>query len=156
MEEVKTGVDRLMGLLEQEKRMSIPDVAKRLQQPEKTIQNWVDFLVEEKILGIEYKFTTPFIYLNTPQKATVLKQSQTTILDERKTFVQRALEKGMPREKLPALWRNHLTTILDSRYEFFHQECEKRSLARSKDEVDELFNRYKNKTLQTYELGTTA
>jgi hypothetical protein len=155
MDEVKTGVDDLMDLLRQEKRISIPDAAKRLSQSEKAVQNWVDFLVEEKLLGIEYKFTTPFIYLNAPEKAvSVLKQAD-TIETVRKEFLARAKEKGMPQDKLKALWENHLLSTIESRSEFFTQECRKRNLAKDESGVAELFKRYKEKALRTYELGTT-
>lgn len=154
MDEVKTGVDDLMELLRHEQRISIPDAAKKLHQPEKTIQNWVDFLVEEKLLGIEYKFTTPFIYLNAPEKAATVLKKQETIDDLRKDFVARAKEKGMPQDKLKVLWENHLISIIDSRHNFFLQEVRKRNLAPSEAAAAELFKRYKERAVKVYELGT--
>jgi hypothetical protein len=154
MDEVKTGVDDLMDVLRQVSRISLPDAAKRLRQPEKTIQNWVDFLVEEKLVGIEYKFTTPYIYLNAPEKAASVLARTDTIENLRKLFVTHAMEKGMPQEKLKALWENHLSAIIESRNNFFVQECLKRNLAADAAQAAQLFQRYKERAIQTYELGT--
>src|SRR5574338_41480 len=104
MDEVRTGVDELMELVREEKRISIPDAAKRLKQPEKVVQNWVDFLVEEKLLGIEYKFTTAYIYLNAPEKALILKQVE-SMESLRKEFLDHAKEKNIPQDKITALWK---------------------------------------------------
>ena len=147
MEEVKTGVDELMELVSREGRISIPDAAKKLSHPESVIQNWVDFLVEERLLGIEYKFTTPYIYVNSPEKAATFITKKETFEDERKTFLQRAKEKGMPETKLSELWQNHLQEAIESRKDFFKQECQKRNL-----EPEELFKRYKERVIQEYGL----
>lgn len=143
MEEVKTGVDELMELVGKEGRISIPDVAKKLKQPEQTIQNWVDFLVEEKLLGIEYKFTTPYIYVNSPEKANVIATKQETVELHKKDFIDRAQQKGMPQDKLAALWQNHLREAIERKHDFFMQECQKRNFPNT----EELFKRYKEKLL---------
>ena len=44
--------------------MAVEEVSKTLHLPAPSVQALVDFLVEEKVLGIEYKFTTPYIYIN--------------------------------------------------------------------------------------------
>lgn len=139
---MKTGVDELMELLVAEKRISLPDAAKRLKQPEKIVQNWVDFLIEEKLLGIEYKFTTPFIYLNTPNAVPTPTKTVDTIPQAKAEFAHRARDKGMPEQKIPELWRTHLAGAVDAKYEFFKLECQKRQLP-----VEELFKRYREKVL---------
>lgn len=153
MDLVKTGVDELMELLTQEKRLTLSEAAKRLGQPERTVQNWVDFLVEERILGIEYKFTTPYIYLNEPTKAAEIITKQRTLEDEQRDFARHAQEKGMPVDKLPLLWHNHLERVIDGKQEFFSQECEKRGF--SQPETRQLFARYKERALTTHELRAT-
>ncbi len=150
MDEVKTGVDELMGLLAKTKRMSLPDAAKALKQPESVVQNWVDFLVEERLLGVEYKFTTPFIYLNqSEQKAAAVAGTEPTIEDVKKEFLRRAKEKGIPATKLKSLWENHLQAAVDARFDYFRIECQKRNLTG----IDDLFKRYKEKVLKENELG---
>ena len=149
MDEVKTGVDELMTLLSTHPRLSLPEVAKMLKQPEAVVQNWVDFLVEERLLGIEYKFTTPYIYLNKPQAAATIVGIEETIEDVRKEFVRRAKEKSIPSEKMRQLWEHHLTQAIETRFDFFRQECQKRKLANT----DELFGRYKEKILKEHSLA---
>lgn len=143
MEEVKTGVDELMELVQREQRISVSDAAKQLKQPEAVIQNWVDFLVEEKLLGIEYKFTTPYIYVNSPEKASIMNQKAETFEDLKKQFYDHGKQKGMPAEKLPLLWKNHLAEAIQQRKDFFYQECQKRNLPNP----DDLFRRYMEKRL---------
>ena len=65
---VTTEVDDLLAYLKGKERVALQDAATVLNVTPETIQAWVDFLVEEKILGIEYKFTKPFIYLNKEEK----------------------------------------------------------------------------------------
>lgn len=62
-EVVETGVDNLIRLLKEKGKISIPQASDELKVPQKTIESWVDFLVEEHKIGIEYKFTTPFIFM---------------------------------------------------------------------------------------------
>lgn len=148
MAEVTTGVDELMELLKAEGKLSLPEAAKRLRQSERTVQNWADFLVEEKLLGIEYKFTTPYLYLNQPAKVAVISKAVESIEGHRDAFLKRATEKGMPQDKLVLLWKHHLTEALDNRAVFFKKECQKRNLAN----VEELFKRYKERSLEEYAL----
>lgn len=150
MEEIKTGVDELMELVRHAQRISIPDAAKKLKVKEKTLQNWVDFLVEEKLLGIEYKFTTPFIYLNTQGAAKVVGEEQTIMLI-RNVFVARAREKGIPANKISLLWRNHLLEAVERKKQYFEQEAHRRKL-----DEPMLFEVYKERILTEYELGPAA
>ena len=60
---IRTVADELFELVKKAKRISVEDAAKQLKVPITTVQTLVDFLVEEKVFGIEYKFTTPYIYL---------------------------------------------------------------------------------------------
>ncbi len=59
--EVITGVDRLMALLDKKSSISVVDAAKELAVPRVVIDEWVDFLEENGIIDVEYKFTTPYI-----------------------------------------------------------------------------------------------
>lgn len=60
---IKTGVDRLVDLIKEKGRISIPDAANRLGVSHTTVEEWADFLEEEGIVSIEYKLTTPYITL---------------------------------------------------------------------------------------------
>jgi len=58
---IETGVDKLVELLKKKGRMSFQDAAKELGVGVDVIAEWADFLSEEGILGVEYRFTTPFL-----------------------------------------------------------------------------------------------
>ena len=152
MEEIRTGVDELMALLKEGTRLSVPDAAKQLKESEATIQNWVDFLVEEKLVGIEYKFTTPFVYRNAPQQRVVLAQKVETMEDIRSQFIAHAKEKGIPKEKLGELWEHHLLSEIQLKQQFFREECTRRSLLN----VDALLARYTERIVNEYGLRHLA
>lgn len=152
MDEIRTGVDDLMALLTDGVRISVPDAAKQLKQSEAAIQSWVDFLVEEKLIGIEYKFTTPYIYRNAPQQRVVTEQKAETIETFRSQFVAHANEKGIPKDKLAELWEHHLLTSMQQKQAFFKQECLKRNLLN----VEELFERYTDRVTKEYGLRHLA
>ena len=149
MEELKTGVDELLALLSAGQRLSVPDVAKQLKQSEKTVQNWVDFLVEEKLLGIEYKFTTPYIYRNAPQKRMVVRQE--SIAELREQFLSRANEKNIPADKLAELWEHHLLAAVEAKQAFFTLEAQKRGL-----QATALWQRYVERVIGEHGLRNLA
>ncbi len=153
MDEIRTGVDDLMALLTEGVRISIPDVAKKLKQTEGAVQNWVDFLVEEKLVGIEYKFTTPYIYRNAPQQKHSLKETKKESIELFRTqFIEHANEKNIPKEKIAELWEHHLLTAIQQKQAFFKQECLKRNLLT----VEELFERYTDRVTKEYGLRHLA
>jgi DNA-binding Lrp family transcriptional regulator len=150
MEELRTGVDELLALLAGGARISLPDAAKQLKQSEATVQNWVDFLVEEKIVGIEYKFTTPYIYRNSPQKRAT--QKQESIAQLREQFLAHAAEKNIPADKLAELWEHHLLAAIEAKQPFFTSEAQKRKLVG----VPELWKRYTERVIGEHGLRHVA
>jgi tetratricopeptide (TPR) repeat protein len=80
---IQTGVDGLIRLVEEKNRISVSDAAKELGVPVKTIEKWMDFLVEEEKIGVEYKFTTPYLYRldNKPKDVKDIKISKKELLD---------------------------------------------------------------------------
>ena len=61
MKKIETGVDRLVNLVNTEKKISIDDAAKKLNVSKVVVQEWAEFLEEENILGIDYKFSKTFL-----------------------------------------------------------------------------------------------
>ena len=61
---LRTSADDLLELIRRRGKLSVDDAAKTLKLPVGSVQSIIDFLVEEKMVGIEYKFTTPYVYLN--------------------------------------------------------------------------------------------
>ena len=60
---ITTGVDNLVQLISQKKRISMAEAAKYLEVPRELIEEWADFLEEKGAVRIEYKFTTPYLVL---------------------------------------------------------------------------------------------
>ncbi|MBN2368626.1 hypothetical protein JXC34_06400 [Candidatus Woesearchaeota archaeon] len=57
MAKIETGADRLVDLIAQEKEISVDDAAKKLGISKVVIMEWAEFLEEEKIISIDYKFS---------------------------------------------------------------------------------------------------
>ncbi|MBA3064390.1 hypothetical protein FP803_03045, partial [Candidatus Woesearchaeota archaeon] len=55
---LKTGVDRLVSLIQEKKRISVPQAAKELGVSPVVVEEWADFLEEESIISTDYKFAT--------------------------------------------------------------------------------------------------
>lgn len=58
---LKTGVDKLVSLIKEKKRISVPQAAKELGVSQIVVEEWADFLEEEGIISIDYKFATPWL-----------------------------------------------------------------------------------------------
>ena len=142
---VKTGVDDLITFLQGQEHVSLFDAAKELNVEPETLQSWVDFLVEEGIVGIEYKFTKPFIYLNRPadEKATIVREEALTWDAYHQTFLEKAVEKKIPDLKAASLWKQHVLQTLEERRQFFLDEARKRDLP----DGEALWEKYRTEVL---------
>lgn len=144
---IETGVDELIRFLEKSGKVSIKDAAVGIKVPEATLQLWVDFLVEERIIGIEYKFTKPYIFLNiAEQKKPTEKEDKKDLLSitfYKDEFIKNAKKKKLPENTVSQLWQKHASEAIDKQKEFFIREAKKRNLERP----EELFEQYKKKLL---------
>jgi chromosome segregation ATPase len=58
---IETGVDKLVNLINLKGRLSSVDASKELGVSTTVVMEWADFLEEEGIINVEYKFTKPFL-----------------------------------------------------------------------------------------------
>jgi len=58
---ITTGVDKLVELVKNKKRISVEEAAKLLSMPKVLIEEWADFLEEREVIGIEYKLASQFL-----------------------------------------------------------------------------------------------
>lgn len=58
---IETGVDKLVNLINTTGKISSYDAAKELGVSNTVVMEWADFLEEEGIINIEYKFTKPYL-----------------------------------------------------------------------------------------------
>jgi len=139
---VKTGVDELLDLLSNGTKTSLTEAASKLNLDTGVVQAWVDFLVEEGIVGIEYKFTTPYIYLNKVVESkdkTPSKEENYNIQYFKRQFWEKAQGNNIPEGQIDMLWRNHIIQALDLQRKYFFFEAQRRKLMN----IEQLWTEYK-------------
>ena len=139
---LRTIADELLELVKKSRKISVEEASKKLKMPAASVQALVDFLVEEKVFGIEYKFTTPYIYLYREgiKNAKVKEKSFANELITKEQFYEKAKEKNVPHEHIEVMWRKYLQQNLATiREEFLRKAREKRT---PEDKTEELWKRY--------------
>lgn len=137
-----TVADELLGLVKKHKKISVEDAARKLKAPLSTIQALVDFLVEERIFGIEYKFTTPYIYLYNEEikEAKGKEKGFTSGLITKEQFYEKAKEKKVPHEHIEGMWRKYLQqNLVHIREEFLKKAIEKKV---PENKTEDLWKKY--------------
>ena len=138
---LKTSVDDLHELVRSREKISVEDAAKLLKLPVNIAQSLVDFLVEESIFGIEYKFTTPYIYLSHKKKKDINLQKQfKKKLVTKEEFFKKASNWNAPFEKINDLWESYIQENLSSIKEEFYIKAHTRNFP--KDKIDALWKKY--------------
>ena len=126
---LRTVADELLELVKASKRISVEEASKKLKIPLETVQALVDFLVEEKVFGIEYKFTTPYVYLYKEgiKEAKAKERSFAKGLITKEQFYEKSKEKKVPYEHIEGLWRKYLQqNLVQIREEFLRKSKEKK------------------------------
>ncbi len=139
---IRTVADELFELVKKKGKISVEEAAKEMKMPLATIQALVDFLVEEKVFDIEYKFTTPYIYLyKEGLKAPKAKdRSITKDLVTKEQFFEAAKRKKIKYEYIGGLWRKYLKqNITNMREEFLRKAKEKKV---QEEKIEDLWKRY--------------
>ena len=139
---IRTIADELFDLVKKKGKVSVEEAAKEMKMPMSTIQALADFLVEEKVFDIEYKFTTPYIYLyKEGVKASKTKdRSFAKELINKEQFYEAAKRKKIQYEGIEGLWRKYLRqNIANMREEFLRKAKEKKV---PEEKVEELWTRY--------------
>ncbi len=125
-DELKTEVDAFLELVKKNKKVSLIDAAKEMKVPLQTIQLWTDFLVEEGIVGIEYKFTTPYVFMQEEKKG---KSALGFIgFDTKEVFYEKAKKKGINETQIRMLWLKYLTANEESIQKVFEDKCKERGI----------------------------
>ena len=138
---LKTSADDLYELVCSRKKISVGEAAKILNIPEKIVQALVDFLVEERIFGIEYKFTTPYIYISQEKEKKIeLESRNEKKLITKEEFFQKASKWNIPFEKINDLWKKYFQERVDSIKKEFYIKANSRKL--SNERIDSLWNKY--------------
>lgn len=136
---LKTSADDLYELVRNKKKISIEEASKELGLPESTVHSLVDFLVEEKLFGIEYKFTTPFIYLNDSNKKHKIIETPKSMLSK-EDFFSKAEKKNIPFQKINELWTKYMDENLSLIKVEFIRKCKLRNVPEEK--IGKLWSSY--------------
>ena len=139
---LRTVADELLELVKKNKKISIEEVAKQLKMPLETAQALIDFLIEEKVFGIEYKITTPYVYLYKEgvKWAKGKEKIFTKELVTKEHFYKKANERNVPHEYIEGLWKKYLQqNLAEIKKEFFAKSREKKV---PEAKIEELWKRY--------------
>jgi len=137
---LKTSADDLYELVRSRKKMSVEEASAILKMPVNVVQSLVDFLVEERIFGIEYKFTTPYVYLSekASKKAYVAipnlpneGQGGKTIVTK-EDFYRKASYWNLPDEKIGLLWKKYVQENIGNIREVFYKKARLRKIGEEK------------------------
>jgi chromosome segregation ATPase len=86
---IETGIDKLVKLVKERERISMEDAAKELNVSPTVIKEWSDFLEEEGIISIEYKFTKPFLVERKLTKKEISKKAK-EFISKKEVFIRKA------------------------------------------------------------------
>lgn len=139
---LRTDADELLDIVKGSRKISVEEAAKKLKMPLASVQALVDFLVEERVFGIEYKFTTPYIYLYKDSIGQTNMGGKSFIegLITKEQFYKKAKEKKIPYEYIEGIWRKYLQeNLVTIREEFFGKAREKKV---PEGAIQELWNKY--------------
>ena len=139
---IRTVADDLLDLVKKSGKISVENAAKELKIPILAVQALVDFLVEERIFGIEYKFTTPYIYLY-KEGIKGTKRSDKGFasgLITKEGFYEEAKKRKIVHEHIEGLWRRYLQRNIEKiREEFLRKATEKKV---PPEKIEMLWNKY--------------
>ena len=127
---LRTDVDDFLELVKEKKSISLIDAAKELNTPLETVQAWADFLVEEKIIGIEYKFTTPYVFIEDH------KESQFSMsklgFDTKEHFYEKARKRNIQENHIRILWVKYLNANKESMKQVFVEKGQAKGIPKEK------------------------
>jgi hypothetical protein len=126
----------LLEFLKGKDRVAMQDAATKLNVPLETIQAWTDFLVEEKILGVEYRFTKPFLYLNAVEKPKAA-PSPSSLQEIKQEYLDRAKSKQIPAAKIQELWSHRVQDALNAKRDYFFEQASRRNIKNPQEAWDE-------------------
>lgn len=76
MGNIETGVDRLVQLINKEKKITVDQAAKKLGVPTEVVQEWADFLDEESLISMNYSLSKVYLEVRQLSKKEVEKKEK--------------------------------------------------------------------------------
>jgi hypothetical protein len=134
---LKTDVDDFVNLIRKSGKITIADAAKQMGVAENIVEAWTDFLVEEKVVGVEYKFTTAYIFLDA---ISVNQSDQLLALQTKEEFFEKAARRQIPDYETVKLWIKYLSLNEDKIRSSFLKRARARGI--SLEKIDQLWRKY--------------
>ncbi len=134
---LKTDVDEFLELVARKGMITIKDAAATLGVSTKTVEAWADFLVEERILGTEYKFTTQYVFV-IHNKAHDSHMSE--LIDTKEEFFSKAKARNIPPHQIKILWLKYLSLNEDKIKNEFMKKAKQKGL--SLEKIKGLWEKY--------------
>jgi len=76
MVKIETGVDKLVALVSERKKISLDEAVKELGVSKTVVQEWADFLDEEGLIGVEYTLSKTYLVEKKLSKGDVQKKAK--------------------------------------------------------------------------------
>ena len=86
---IETGIDKLIRIVKEQGRISVPKAARELGVSQSVVEGWVKFLEDEELISIEYKLTVPYIVYKELSKKDLLKKAR-EFKGTREAFISKA------------------------------------------------------------------
>jgi phage antirepressor YoqD-like protein len=137
---IRTDVDNFIKIVKLKGKITVSEAAKLLNINEKTIQSWTDFLVEEQILGTEYKFTTQYVYINEDKTTNKYYNEDNNEDNIKKKFFDKARAKLISETNIKLLWNKYLNENKYKIKDTFVKKCKEKLIVDNK--IEELWKKY--------------
>jgi predicted ArsR family transcriptional regulator len=109
--DINTAVDSLVKLVQRKGTISVEDAAKELSIPSPIVNEWAVFLEEEGIVGIEYKFATPYI---TYKRKEQVYQTEKDLIKKKLNLLLLSVEGKVPKTKKGMMQKDFLASSIQS------------------------------------------
>ena len=139
---IETGVDKLVQLVQERKRLSVKDAAKDLGVSMASIEEWADFLEEAGLITIQTKFATLYLVereMSSKDIVAKLREAK----GEKEDFLRRiessvnALDRDRDEVKLVSSEFSRIQSLLENNFETLKKKLEKLDdFRKSTSEID--------------------
>ncbi len=150
-----TEIDELLRVLSEKESITVDAASKLMGVDVKTMHTWVDSLVEEKVILLDYDFLTPIIKLTPEKKSEIIgkkkafetsqKENMAKKLGLRGAFIEKAKKRGFDDNKIKVLWKKFVEINESSLKKEFYEKAIKKDIDTGLDNLWMTFyQQYKN------------
>ncbi len=126
---IETGVDKLVNLISERKKVSVKEAAKELGVSMDSVEEWADFLEEEGIISIQSQFATVYLVEKKLSKKEVAEKVK-AVKEEKESFMRRvdssinALQRDHDEIKLIDSEFQQIKSMLEDKFSKLHKKLD--------------------------------